>query len=64
MKEKYGSAGRIEMIEERGFKFTGKSFWFIVRESGTEPVLRIGVESKDADITKAKMEELKRFIGQ
>lgn len=64
MKEKYGGAGRIEMIEERGFKFTGKSFWFIVRESGTEPVLRIGVESKDADITKAKMEELKRFIGQ
>ncbi len=41
-----------------GVKVIGKDFWFLVRPSGTEPVLRIMIEARD----KEKVNELLKVI--
>ncbi len=41
-----------------GVKVFGEDFWFLVRPSGTEPILRIMVEAKDKEKAKSIAEEL------
>lgn len=52
----YGNIGKVITID--GVKIISKDFWFLVRKSGTEPIIRIMVEAKD----KNKAEELLREI--
>jgi len=41
-----------------------KDWWFNVRPSNTEPLLRLNIEAKDADLLADKFEELKAFLGE
>ena len=41
-----------------------EGFWFNVRQSNTEPMLRLNLEAKDQATMEAKFEELKRMLGE
>ena len=45
-----------------GIKIASKKEWILVRPSGTEPVLRITVESKSTRKTESLMKEVIRII--
>ena len=40
-----------------------KDWWFNVRPSNTEPLLRLNVEAKTADLLDEKLTELEDFLG-
>ena len=40
------------IIDVDGIKVIGKDYWFLVRPSGTEPVMRVFVESSSEELTK------------
>ncbi|MEM3516073.1 MAG: phosphoglucosamine mutase [Saccharolobus sp.] len=60
--EKYKNYGNIITID--GVKIIGKDFWFLVRKSGTEPIIRILVESKDKNKSEELANELKKLVGE
>lgn len=60
LKEKYGNAEK--MLELDGFSFYFSDFWFNVRQSNTEPVLRLNLEADTEDIMKEKLLEVSEFI--
>ena len=62
IKEKYEKKGKIVDTDHDGLKIDGDNFWFIVRKSGTEPVLRISVEANDKNLLEATLEDLKKFV--
>jgi phosphomannomutase len=41
-----------------------KDWWFNVRPSNTEPLLRLNVEAKDAELLEEKLAELEEFLGE
>jgi phosphomannomutase len=41
-----------------------KDWWFNVRPSNTEPLLRLNVEAKTADLLSEKLDELKALLGE
>jgi phosphomannomutase len=41
-----------------------KDWWFNVRPSNTEPLLRLNVEAKTADLLDEKLTELEDFLGE
>lgn len=41
----------------------GRDWWFIVRPSSTEPLLRLVLEAKAEDLLKEKLQELEQAIG-
>ncbi|MHC4676274.1 MAG: hypothetical protein ACYTBZ_27600 [Planctomycetota bacterium] len=41
-----------------------KDWWFNVRPSNTEPLLRLNVEAKDAELLDEKLAELEDFLGE
>ncbi|MBT3539226.1 phosphomannomutase/phosphoglucomutase [Candidatus Parcubacteria bacterium] len=45
-----------------GITFEFEDYWFNVRPSNTEPVLRLNLEAKTGDIMKEKVEEIKKII--
>lgn len=47
-----------------GYKFVYPDWWFIVRESGTEPLLRLVVETRDKEALSAKRSEVSEIIQQ
>lgn len=61
VKKRY--AGR-RMVTIDGVKVFGDGWWFLVRPSGTEPVLRIMVEARDPETAKKLAEELVVFARQ
>lgn len=56
------SAGQVDDLDGVTVQF--KDWWFNVRPSNTEPLLRLNVEAKTADLLKEKMAELKTFLGE
>jgi phosphomannomutase len=46
-----------------GITIQFKDWWFNVRPSNTEPLLRLNIEAKTAELLKEKNEELKGFLG-
>jgi phosphomannomutase len=48
----------IEIQDEKG-----GDWWFNVRKSNTEPLLRLNLEAKDAAMVKAKVAELEKILG-
>ena len=59
LKNKYSDG---EQDELDGLTVEYKDWWFNVRASNTEPVIRLNVESHDADLVKAKTDELLKLI--
>ena len=56
------SDGRYDDLDGVTIQF--KDWWFNVRPSNTEPLLRLNVEAKTADLLADKFEELKAFLGE
>ncbi|WP_423792593.1 phosphomannomutase/phosphoglucomutase [Methanocaldococcus indicus] len=51
---------RIEELD--GLSVYCKGFWFNIRPSNTEPLLRLNLEADNEEILKEKLEEIKRLI--
>ncbi len=47
-----------------GITIQFKDWWFNVRPSNTEPLLRLNVEAKDAELLDEKLAELEDFLGE
>ncbi len=62
IKAKYEKKGRIVDTDHDGLKIAADDFWFIVRKSGTEPVLRISVEAKEMDTLETTLNDLKKLV--
>ncbi|OGF26558.1 hypothetical protein A2242_04095 [Candidatus Falkowbacteria bacterium RIFOXYA2_FULL_47_9] len=61
LKEKYKNATQDELD---GLTVTFPDWWFNVRESNTEPLLRVTIETPNAQITAEKKEEILKIIQQ
>jgi len=55
------SAGKIERLD--GVSVTFEDFWFNVRPSNTEPLLRLRLEAKNAEVAAARCEEIKKILA-
>ncbi|MEB3799506.1 MAG: phosphoglucosamine mutase [Desulfurococcales archaeon] len=66
LKEKY--MGKYKIVDIDGLKVFGEDYWFLVRPSGTEPVLRIMLEAKTPkkarDLLAKIKEEITRILGE
>jgi phosphomannomutase len=61
IKEKYGKDSELTLDELDGLTVNGDTWWFNVRASNTEPLLRLNVEAK----TQARMEKLRdQVLGE
>ncbi len=56
------SQGQVDDLD--GVTVQYKDWWFNVRPSNTEPLLRLNVEAKNADLLKDKFDELKGMLGE
>jgi len=56
------SARKIITID--GIKVISDDFWFLVRKSGTEPIVRVFVEAKDESRAKELANELVKLVGE
>ena len=50
------------MITIDGVKVIDKEYWFLVRPSGTEPVLRIMIEAVDRELIETILSEIRKLI--
>ncbi|MBD3229790.1 MAG: hypothetical protein GF329_16530 [Candidatus Lokiarchaeota archaeon] len=60
LKEEYFN---YEINEIDGLKFYNKHSWFLIRKSGTEPIIRIYVESEKKNRTKKLSDEIMELIN-
>ncbi|MFJ6486796.1 phosphomannomutase/phosphoglucomutase, partial [Streptomyces sp. NPDC091682] len=59
VKETYGNVEGVELDELDGLTVTAEDWWFNVRASNTEPLLRLNVEARDeATLAKVRDEAL------
>ena len=56
------SQGAVDDLD--GITVQFKEWWFNVRPSNTEPLLRLNVEAKSADLLGEKFGEIKDFLGE
>ncbi len=56
------SQGQVDDLD--GITVQFKDWWFNVRPSNTEPLLRLNVEAKTEEMLQEKLAELKDFLGQ
>ena len=56
------SSSAVKVITIDGVKVIGKDYWFLVRKSGTEPIIRIMAEAKDESTANNLVNELKRVV--
>ncbi|AWR97318.1 phosphoglucosamine mutase [Acidianus sulfidivorans JP7] len=61
IKNLYKNQGEIVTID--GVKVISKDYWFLVRKSGTEPIIRIMVEAKDPSTSEHLSQELVKLVG-
>ncbi len=60
IKERYGARGRVSEVDGLTVEFD--DWWFNLRPSNTEPLLRLNVEAKTADRLREKTDELLKTI--
>jgi phosphomannomutase len=53
-----------ELEELDGISIYCKKFWFNLRPSNTEPLLRLNLEADDERTMKEKVEEIKNLIAE
>jgi len=58
----FNSMKIIKIIRIDGLKVIGKDFWFLIRKSGTEPVIRIMVEAKNRNNAESITKKLKQIL--
>ena len=61
LERKY-SQGQVDDLDGTTVQY--KDWWFNVRPSNTEPLLRLNVEAKSADLLAEKFGELRDFLGE
>ena len=61
LKRKY-SQGQIDDLDGVTIQF--RQWWFNCRASNTEPLLRLNVEAQDEEMLRAKLDDLKAFLGE
>jgi phosphomannomutase len=54
-------SGRIDRLDGVSIEFD--DFWFNVRPSNTEPLLRLRLEARTAEVARARSEEIRGIIG-
>ncbi|MHC5119696.1 MAG: phosphomannomutase/phosphoglucomutase, partial [Planctomycetota bacterium] len=54
--------GRVDDLDGVTVQF--KDWWFNVRPSNTEPLLRLNAEAKTTDLLNEKLAELKALLGE
>jgi phosphomannomutase len=59
LKEKYAA---YEQITIDGVRVEALDFWFTVRKSNTEPILKLSIEAKDREIYDALLHEMRDFF--
>jgi len=59
--ERRFSAGTIDRLD--GVSISFDDFWFNVRPSNTEPVLRLRLEAKTPEVMRARTEEIRNILG-
>jgi phosphomannomutase / phosphoglucomutase len=59
----YQNKGKIKSVKN-GIYFSGEGVWFIVRKSGTEPIIRINVETKSEADLKPTAERIRAIVDQ
>ncbi len=68
LRREYEGRPGYRIVTVDGIRVDGEDFWFLVRPSGTEPVLRIMVEARSPEKAKKLAEELaekaRRLAGQ
>ena len=56
------SQGQVDDLDGVTVQF--KEWWFNVRPSNTEPLLRLNVEAKNPDLLDERLTELKSLLGE
>lgn len=51
-----------KIVKIDGLKIIGDDFWFLIRKSGTEPIIRIMAEAKDKNHVESIVKNLKQII--
>jgi phosphomannomutase len=59
--EREFAGGTIDRLD--GVSIAFPDFWFNVRPSNTEPVLRVRLEARSAAVVQAKSEEIRRILA-
>jgi len=59
--EKRFAGGRIDRLDGISIEFD--DFWFNVRPSNTEPLLRLRLEARTAEVAKARSDEIRKILG-
>ena len=54
---------RGEIDHRDGVSVAFDDFWFNVRPSNTEPLLRLRLEARNAEIAQSKSDEIRRILG-
>jgi phosphomannomutase len=62
LQEKYANAKSIDRLDGVTFEF--EDWWVNVRPSNTEPLLRLNLEAKTAELMKQKVKELEAMLGK
>jgi len=62
LETKYANAKQIDHLDGVTIEFD--DWWFNVRASNTEPLLRLNVEANDAKLLQEKLHELENMLGK
>ena len=65
LEEKYGGEAEIDKLDGVTIDaFDSQGWWFNVRKSNTEPLLRLNLEARDESLCGEKLAELKQMLGE
>ncbi len=59
--ERHFPGGSIDRLD--GLSISFNDFWFNVRPSNTEPLLRLRLEARSADVAGAKSKEIQAILS-
>src|SRR5206468_6141069 len=60
--DSYKKKGQVDYLD--GITIDLGNWWFNVRKSNTEPLLRLNMEAKTKESLEQKLQELKRILGE
>jgi phosphomannomutase len=62
LKKRYLNKGEVSLLD--GLNVELEDYWFHLRASNTEPIIRLIVEAKTQSIAKSEMSRLKKEISE
>jgi len=63
IKEKYENQRKAKLLEIDGLRIDFEDWWFLVRASNTEPILRLIVEAPTHFLMEEKIKEISEIIN-